>query len=105
MNLTYFAQVNNGPLVELDEELAVTLYEVTCGGNRTDDMSDEEYTASVAKIAEPLFKTGAKTYVDEEKTMCVFGLELTEKGRFELILKHGTQTREEFAGWYGKNGH
>ena len=98
MSLTYFARPEDGPLVQLDEELALQLYEITVGGDRGEEEPLEEYRARVEEAAKKLFDVGAKAYVgDTGYDTYVFGGEFSEKDIFELKLKHEFQTREEFA--------
>jgi len=98
MSLKYFACADNCSLVEIDNELALELYKVA-GRNRPEDHrqdeeSDGEFIKRDTARAKKQFVTGEKMYVDEESY--VFGAELDGKERFKFLLKHGTQTREEF---------
>jgi hypothetical protein len=99
MNFTYFASANGGPLVELDEELAIDLYKVACRDkpehNRRDEESDEEWLTRNTARATELLEAGAKMHIDDGTY--IFGVELSTKERFKFLLKNGVQTREEFA--------
>ena len=98
MSLKYFACADNCPLVEIDDELALSLYKVAgrdCPEHhRRDEESDDEFIERDTARAKKQFATGEKKYVDEESY--IFGTELDEIELFKLTLKHGTQTREEF---------
>jgi hypothetical protein len=98
MSYTYFARVDGGPLVELDDDTALNLYGVSCtdGNGRPDDMTDEEFITERDAAAKKLFDAGTKTVIGNSDDTYVFGAELSGKDRFELLLKYGTETREEF---------
>jgi len=105
MKFTYFAKPDGGPLVEIDEELALDLYKIA-GRNkpedhRRDDEPDDEWFARDTARGKELLEAGAKVQIDESTYL--FGVKLTTKERFKFLLKNGVQTREEFAeSRYGK---
>jgi len=96
---TYFACPDDGAFVELDEELAISLYKVAGRDSpehhRRDEESDEEWLIRNTARAMELLETGAKVHIDDGTYM--FGVELSTKERFKFLLTNDMQTREEFA--------
>jgi len=99
MKFSYFASHDDGALVELNEELALDLYMVagmdSPEHHRSDEESDNEWSARNTARATELLEAGAKMHIDDGTY--VFGVELSTKERFKFLLKNSVQTREEFA--------
>jgi hypothetical protein len=86
---TYFAVTGNESPVEVDDELALSLYVAT----KTEFKDGEKATVD-HEGARAAFEAGERSNVDEDTY--IYGTTLTEKERFKMALKEGIQTTEEF---------
>ena len=98
---TYFACLDGGALVELNEELALDLYKVA-GMNspehhRNDEESDDEWLARNTARGQELLEVGTRLCIHGDSTY-IFGVELSTKERFKFLLTNDIQTLEEFRG-------
>ncbi len=90
--LTYFAVHCGGIPVEIDAELAQSLYRAT-----TMVFKDDGQTVTDWPKADALFEIGEKAYPStEDDDSYVFGTTLSTKERFKMRLMHGIQTTEEY---------
>jgi len=90
--LTYFAISCGSSPVEIDAELAQSLYRATTMTFKDNGQAVEDWHK-----ADALFEIGEKVYPSsEDDTTYVYGMTLTKKDRFKMVLKHGIQTKEEY---------
>ena len=90
-DIIYFAVANSGIPIEVDRDLARSLYRATC----CDDTGKPEQ--NVWPRADVLFEAGEKVYPSKgDENSYIFGTSLTKKERFKMALTDGIQTTEEF---------
>jgi hypothetical protein len=88
---TYFAVADNGTPVEVDAELALSLYQAT----KTEYNDDKEINVEInMQKAREAFETGEQANIDEGTY--IYGTRLSEKERFKMALRDGIQSTEEF---------